>query len=108
MIRPQDLSNFRTDFFENLHGLAHIAQWGIFAAVESPRVASMESQDDYMIGPMHPRGRVDPGRGGFRLVKERESLIVPNNPRQYGPRALRYCVLRDSLSASLLCTTGIV
>ena len=86
MIRPQDLSGFRTDFFENLHGLAHIAQWGIFAAVESPRVDS-------------------PGRG-FRLVKERGSLIVPNNPRQYGPRALRYCVLRDSLSASLLCTTG--
>ena len=59
MIRPQDLSGFRTDFFENLHGLAHIAQWGIFAAVESPRVDSTGSQDDFVIGPMHPRSRVD-------------------------------------------------
>ena len=56
MIRPQDLSGFRTDFFENLHGLAHIAQWGIFAAVESPRVDSTVSQDDFVVNyPKHFR-----------------------------------------------------
>ena len=54
MTRPHDSSSHRTDFFENLHGLAHIAQWGIFAAVESPRVDSTGSQDDFVIGPMHP------------------------------------------------------
>jgi len=47
-----------------------------------------------------------PGRDRFfRLVKERESLIVPN-PREYGQRALRYCVLRDRRFATVWDSLG--